>query len=135
LLNNAVEDLFQDGMWFSLLVEIDGKVAAGMLGAKNQTHICNYVSGMDPNQSEIRPGVLMNLAVIRYACHQGYTHYDLMRGDESYKSRLGAELVPQYTWTATAPRLVPRLRGRMESTKIALKQWYKQYRDADQPAG
>jgi CelD/BcsL family acetyltransferase involved in cellulose biosynthesis len=127
-LGNLCTNLFDAGEWFSVVVRVDGQIAAGMIGAMRKPFLCTYMSGMNPSLSEHRPGILMNLASMSYAIENGYNKFDMMRGDEVYKSRLGAKSIPQYVWTAYAPRIVPRVLGRVNSAKTQIRQWVRQYR-------
>ncbi len=127
-LQNLCANLFDAGEWFSVVVKVDGQTAAGMIGAMRHPFLCTYMSGMDPSLAMYRPGILMNLAAMKYAIENGFSKFDMMRGDEVYKSRLGAVSIPQYIWTAYAPRIVPRVLGRMNSAKTQIRQWVRQYR-------
>ncbi len=86
-----------------MLLSVDGILSAGMIGAISADSLSVYMTGMAPEQVEHRPGILMNLAAIQHAIDHGCKEYDLMRGDEEYKLRLGAKPVSQYVWTASAP--------------------------------
>jgi CelD/BcsL family acetyltransferase involved in cellulose biosynthesis len=131
-LDRACSNLFDDKQWFSILTYVDGQLAGGAIGAQCGDSLCIYMTGMDPSQAEHRPGLLMNLSCIEYAIGRGLQRYDLMRGDEEYKSRLGASPVSQFVWSGAAPRIFPRLRSRFEYSKFAMKQWLKDFKVQNQ---
>ncbi len=124
-LREASLRLCESGEWCSMLIAIDGQPAAGFLGAKSATRISTYLSGMNPNLEEHRPGLLLNMAAMKYAIETGRSKLDFMRGDEVYKSRLGANASSQYTWIASAPRFIPRLRNGLTNASRSLKHWLK----------
>ncbi len=124
-LSSAFDRMWSQGNWYSMLLEIDGQIASGAIGAKFEKTVCIYLVGMSPKMAEHRPGTLMNLASIQDALAKGFNNFDLMRGDEEYKSKLGAIAVPQYVWQTSAPRFIPRLKGSVLHKSQALKLWLK----------
>ncbi len=74
-------------------VEIDGVPAAVALSFSRGDSIYAYQCGYDPQFSEMKPGWLLNQFQLRYAIENGYRRFDFLRGNEAYKSRLGAEPV------------------------------------------
>src|SRR5262249_48782604 len=50
-----------------------------------------YQVGIDPESLAEYPGWLVNSAAIRHAIENKRKGFDLLRGDEPYKSHLGAE--------------------------------------------
>jgi len=122
-LENACGNLIDEKRWFSLLVEIDGKLGGGAVGAFEAGRISIYLVGMEPELAVHKPGKIMNLLAIQYAIEHGCTTFDLMRGDEEYKQRLGCKPCGQYIWRAAAPRVLPRLRGSVLQAGSAVKRW------------
>ena len=56
-----------------------------------------YQSGLNPDYLDDEPGRILLLRLLRKALREGYLALDLLRGDEPYKSHLGAER--KYTQT------------------------------------
>lgn len=50
-----------------------------------------YQSGLNPDYLDDEPGRILLLRLLRRALNEGYSALDLLRGDEPYKSHLGAE--------------------------------------------
>jgi CelD/BcsL family acetyltransferase involved in cellulose biosynthesis len=82
-----------------------------------------FNSGFDPDLSRLRPGVLMQAAVIEAAFEEGAAEFDLLLGDESYKQRFadGSRTVsdvvvsrapPHPAWLAASGEHVARNVGR-----------------------
>ncbi|MCA9260769.1 MAG: GNAT family N-acetyltransferase, partial [Planctomycetales bacterium] len=63
-----------------------------------------YQSGAAPDRMEHEPGYTLFAAVIRRAIDEGYAALDLLRGDEDYKSRLGAIPIPLHRVRMAPPR-------------------------------
>lgn len=59
-----------------------------------------YLIGIDMGRSDLSPGSLLLHAVWEYARRESFTHLDLLRGGEAYKSLWGAE--PEGTFTLHA---------------------------------
>lgn len=132
-IEKARENLWEDGSWFSILGTIEGQVVCGTWGAINNKMISAYMLGMEPAAAEHQAGLALNLAMIRYAQERGVPHIDFMRGNEVYKSRLGAAAVPQYRWRAAAPRLLPRIRGGAIHATKAVNNWFRAQAASTQP--
>jgi CelD/BcsL family acetyltransferase involved in cellulose biosynthesis len=75
-------------------LEIDSQPAAVEYALSGGRTIYYYQSGFDPVSEASRPGWLSLIASLREAIDEGYETLDFLRGDESYKSSLGARPVP-----------------------------------------
>ncbi|HUV16105.1 MAG TPA: GNAT family N-acetyltransferase [Pelolinea sp.] len=82
---------FEKGFLQLSFLQIDGEKAAGYLCFDYQSHILVYNSGFDYSFSDYSPGWVLLSYLIQYAIETGKTHFDFMRGDETYKYRFGAE--------------------------------------------
>jgi CelD/BcsL family acetyltransferase involved in cellulose biosynthesis len=71
-------------LWF---LELDGVSVASWYGWRLGGRYAYYNGGFDPAWSEARPGLILMAAVIEAAFAEGATEFDLLLGDESYKSR------------------------------------------------
>jgi len=82
---------FHDNGWLELsFLMIQGKRAASLLSFKYRDGIYLYNSGFDPSLSAYSAGIAIIGHSIRDSIEEGYRKYDLLRGGEDYKYRLGA---------------------------------------------
>ena len=86
LLEKVAEQLFENGMLHLNLLELDGRVVAADFNLVRDGVIYAYQGGIDTKVLDIEPGNLLTIATIRNAIQEGYTGYDLLRGDEPYKA-------------------------------------------------
>ena len=82
---------FDEGILQLSFLEIDGKKVASYLCFDYGKKILVYNSGFDFNYSEYSPGWVLLSYLIQNAINSGKTHFDFMRGDETYKYRFGAK--------------------------------------------
>lgn len=73
------------------LLEAGGKLVAGTFGFTEGSVWYLYNSGYDPQEGALSPGLLCVAEGIRAAISDGCTRADLLRGNEAYKYRLGAQ--------------------------------------------
>ena len=73
-----------------LLLQIDGHPAAGLLQFPSPAGPLLYNTGFAPAARPWSPGVVAILLAIRRAIDHHAAEYDLLRGNEEYKYRLGA---------------------------------------------
>jgi hypothetical protein len=69
-----------------------------------------YQSGIDPNLLDMQPGHLLNQVGLRQAIMERKRYFDLLRGDEPYKARLGAKPHPMMSARVVPPFAAARLR-------------------------
>jgi len=69
---------------------INGEKAAGYLCFDYRNRIWVYNSGFRPDYQTYSPGWILLSYLIQHAVRTGKTHFDFMRGDETYKYRFGA---------------------------------------------
>ena len=87
-----VAERFQRRGWLRLaLLEEGGVLAAGTFGFCLGRVWYLYNSGYDPAQAHLSPGLLCVAEGIRGAIEAGCQQADLLRGNEGYKYRLGAQ--------------------------------------------
>jgi CelD/BcsL family acetyltransferase involved in cellulose biosynthesis len=55
-----------------------------------------YNNGYNPQFSRLSPGFLSKVLSIRDGIEQGKLRYDLLKGEEGYKKRLGSTPIPLY---------------------------------------
>ncbi len=82
-----------------------------------------YQGGLDPAVQEQSPGHLLTMAFIQHSIQQGRSAFDLLRGDERYKSDWRAKPQPTVRWRVSANRLAPRLRHGVWLAGLTVKNW------------
>ncbi|HEY5651610.1 MAG TPA: GNAT family N-acetyltransferase [Acidimicrobiia bacterium] len=97
--------------FFEALVELDGwrvdvlriadtdRVAAALFSYSDDSAIYLYNSAYDPSLSDASPGIAIVGTLIEQAISEGLPRFDFLKGDETYKFRLGAEARPLYRIT------------------------------------
>jgi CelD/BcsL family acetyltransferase involved in cellulose biosynthesis len=71
-------------LWF---LEIDGAPAAAWYGWRIGSRYAYYQAGFDPSFARLGVGFVLMVHTVRAALEEGVTHYDMLLGDEPYKSR------------------------------------------------
>ncbi len=97
----AMEAYFRDlyalpGWGIDALRDGGGMVVAAAFGYVDDSGYYLYNSAFDNVLSRISPGQVMLGAMIERAVEEGRRIFDFLKGDESYKFRLGAEPRPLY---------------------------------------
>ena len=77
-------------------LDIDQVPAAGVMCFDFNDILFLYNNGYNPQFSNLSPGFLSKVYSIRDSIEQGKLRYDLLKGDEGYKKRLGSMPVPLY---------------------------------------
>ena len=85
------------GWRVDLLADEEGKAAACMFGYSDAEGYYLYNSSFDPAYSAFSPGVVLLSSLIEKAVGEGLSRFDFLKGDETYKRRLGAVHRPLYT--------------------------------------
>ncbi len=71
-------------------LKIDGTPCAAYLNLDHNGHVYVYNSGLEPNTfGALSPGIVLLQKLIKDAIQQGHTVFDFLRGDESYKYKMG----------------------------------------------
>ena len=73
------------------VLSFDGADAAVLFGFSFGGVLALYNAAYDPGLASLSVGIVSHAWEIREAIAQGYTTYDLLRGDEPYKYDLGAQ--------------------------------------------
>ncbi|MBM3137971.1 MAG: GNAT family N-acetyltransferase [Chloroflexi bacterium] len=82
---------FDEGILQLSFLQIDQSKAAAYLSFDYGKHVLVYNSGFDHQFSEYSPGWVLLSYLIQHAVETGKSHFDFMRGDETYKYRFGAD--------------------------------------------
>ncbi|HUP16702.1 MAG TPA: GNAT family N-acetyltransferase [Acidimicrobiia bacterium] len=91
----------QDG-WRVDYLENDGAATACLFGWTDGSDYYLYNSSFDPAFHSASPGQVLLAAMIEHAITEGWGVFDFLKGDESYKARLGA--VPRQLFRVEASR-------------------------------
>ncbi len=91
-------------------IEQEGKAIASMIALRGGNMIYAYQMGISADALHENPGWLIQAAAIREAIAAGCDGFDLLRGDEPYKSHLGAQARPTFDVRVVPNRIAPRLR-------------------------
>lgn len=86
----------QQGFLRMFFLDIDRVPAAGVMCFDFNDILFLYNNGYNPQFSNLSPGFLSKVYSIRNSIEQGKLRYDLLKGDEGYKKRLGSTPVPLY---------------------------------------
>jgi len=86
----------QQGFLRLFFLDIDQVPAAGVMCFDYDNTLFLYNNGYNPQFSHLSPGFLSKVYSIRDSIEQGKLRYDLLKGDEGYKKRLGSTPVPLY---------------------------------------
>jgi CelD/BcsL family acetyltransferase involved in cellulose biosynthesis len=82
--------------WRVDLLEVGGSAAACLFGWTDGGDYYLYNSSYDPSLQGASPGLVLLVDMIETAIGQGWGRFDFLKGDETYKSRLGAVARPLY---------------------------------------
>ena len=86
----------QRGFLKMLFLDIDQVPAAGVMCFDYNDTRFLYNNGYNPQFGHLSPGFLSKVYSIKDSIEQGKLRYDLLKGDEGYKKRLGSTPVPLY---------------------------------------
>jgi hypothetical protein len=109
---------------FAVLLKIDQRAASGAICIRDRDALDVYLTGMNPEFSEVRPGWQLLQNCIELACSIGCKRIDFLRGDEEYKARLGALATKQERWVIASPRLSSQIRSAAYRTASSVKAWW-----------
>jgi CelD/BcsL family acetyltransferase involved in cellulose biosynthesis len=90
-----------DGWRLDLLKTPDGAASAIVFGFSDPSGYYLYNSAYDPALAESSPGVVLLGSMIELAIEENAPRFDFLKGDETYKFRLGARPRPLIEISAT----------------------------------
>ncbi len=101
---SIVPILFERG-WLQLnFLRVGGEAAAAYLNFEYDNRVLVYNSGLLPKDyGHLSPGIVLLAHNIRHAIETGHTEFDFLRGNETYKYRMGGEDVAVYMLRAWLP--------------------------------
>jgi CelD/BcsL family acetyltransferase involved in cellulose biosynthesis len=84
--------LYDQGVLNLVFLTVEGQRAAAMWQFGYGERMMLYNSGLDPATfSHLSPGIVLLTYSVGDAIRRGFRYYDFLRGDETYKYRMGAE--------------------------------------------
>ena len=86
----------QQGFLRMFFLDIDKLPAAGVMCFDYRDTLFLYNNGYNPQFSNLSTGFLSKVYSIKDSIERGKLRYDLLKGDEGYKKRLGSTPVPLY---------------------------------------
>jgi CelD/BcsL family acetyltransferase involved in cellulose biosynthesis len=84
----------RDGLAELAFLEVGGEAVAGVLCFAYRDTVYLYNNGYDPSWEHLSVGFASKVWSIRESIGRGARRYDLLKGDEAYKLRLGGRPVP-----------------------------------------
>jgi hypothetical protein len=100
-MTDAMADYFADvmaleGWGLDAILTPDGAMAAAGFSFHGDDGYYLYNSAFDRSYWEASPGVVLIASLIEFAIEEGQMLFDFLKGDETYKFRLGAEPRPLF---------------------------------------
>lgn len=124
-LEEIARESHRAGMLDLACVRLAGRPIASELCFRGATTTFAYQIGVDPDFLDENPGWLVNAASIQRAIQMGQRGFDLCRGDNEYKHRLGAAPQPCESCRIVPPRLRSQLWDAALVTQTMVKGWVK----------
>jgi CelD/BcsL family acetyltransferase involved in cellulose biosynthesis len=100
-MTEAMEGFFSDllgieGAVLDVVLGGDGQPVAAAFGFEDRDAYYLYNSAFDPGAGKASPGVVLVDLLVRRCVEAGRTRFDFLKGDETYKFRLGARARPLF---------------------------------------
>jgi CelD/BcsL family acetyltransferase involved in cellulose biosynthesis len=92
----AAPRLAEAGLLRMTALSLDGRVVGVVYGLQRGTRFYSYLGGYEPSLRGFSPGALAIEAAMARAREEAGTHFDFLRGAETYKYAWGAQDRPQY---------------------------------------
>lgn len=124
-LREAASKLLDAGLLQVLIASCDGVPVAAQFAVVDRDTLYYYQSGMEPDASELRPGLSLFAYAIRESINDGKKRFDMMRGDEPYKLRWRASLVPAQEVRVCSPRPAAQFRNQFYRVGVTVKNFVK----------
>ncbi len=122
-LHDVAREFFAAGRLDLICVSNDQSALASEVCFRDSSCCYAYQLGIDPNALKQSPGWLINTAAIRHAIELGLDHFDLCRGDSSYKRQLGAKPNVCQRLRIAQPSLRSQVLNRAITQVTAVRNW------------
>ena len=93
---SLADNMAKIGLLMLGILELDTLPAAIIMCFDYNEHMYLYNSGYYPQYSSLSAGLLSKALCIKESIQEGKKKFDLLKGDETYKYRLGGKEVPLY---------------------------------------
>ncbi|MCA9140877.1 MAG: GNAT family N-acetyltransferase [Planctomycetales bacterium] len=120
-LRTAASRLLNSGLLEFFVASVDGVPVATQFAISDAESWYFYQSGMEPDAADLRPGLSMFCYAIRDSIQSGRKRFDMMRGDEPYKLRWRAELLPAQEVRVCSPRTAAQVRRQIYRAGVTFK--------------
>ena len=120
-LRSAASELLKADLLELIVASIDGVPVATQFALVDDECWYFYQSGMNPDASQLRPGLSVFCHAIRETIEAGRKRFDMMRGDEPYKLRWRAELQPAQEVRVCSPRNMAQVRNQVYNAGVTFK--------------
>ncbi|MBN8905944.1 MAG: GNAT family N-acetyltransferase [Rhodospirillales bacterium] len=89
LLRSLLQTAITTGLGRLFVLEADGKMVTGSLNFLYETKLQAYFTAYDPAFDRASPGTILIVEYAKWAFDRGLRQVDFLRGDETFKFRLG----------------------------------------------
>lgn len=124
-LRQAAERMLAEQTLRLYWLESAGQPLAAELHAVGGDCVYAYLAGINPEYIEWEPGRMIQQAIVKQLIGEGIRVFDLLRGDEPYKARWGAEPHACVAYHVVPPRRRAQLRHQIWVAGDTMKQWVK----------
>ena len=107
-------------------IECDGTPIAVAFDLAGDRTAYSYQSAYAPEAAHVSPGWISLIATSQQLAAEGFTSYDLLRGDEQYKQSWGASAHPMVQLRIVSPRNSSRVRHMLSAAGEGGRSWLKQ---------
>jgi CelD/BcsL family acetyltransferase involved in cellulose biosynthesis len=94
-LREVTGELAKQGLLRWFVLRFDTRVTAIILALVYRGAVSFYLNGFDPEFARFSPGQILLAECLRHSLQQGWRKWDMLRGNENYKTEWGAELIPK----------------------------------------
>jgi len=122
---DAANHLTAAGLVRLNFLERNGQMIAADFNLVGDGTLYAYQSGIDPDALKHEPGRVLTYETIRQAVGHGYLAYDLLRGDEPYKSTVRAVSTATFDVRAIRANRSAKIRDWVWSTRHHVRTWVK----------
>ena len=99
LFKRAAGGLVRSGKLKVYMLRLEGREAAGLISFPSKQGPLLWAAGFDLEMSQWSPGIVLFALAMQQAIAEGVKYFDLLRGQQRYKSELGAVNSPIYRIT------------------------------------
>ena len=94
-LADVIQAFDRSGMVRFFSMRFEGRIVALIVSFPYRNVLYSYMSAFDPEHQEFGFGRALLSEALRYGCESGYSSWNFLRGNETYKSWWGARRIPK----------------------------------------